>query len=121
MPGDLRAITDSDPGVDVASDVPDGKAEQGRLTDASPKRAGVGKSLCIELDGTLIHTNSLIEGASSLVSGREGTGKLLRSLMPNHATCKQQVRILAELEVELRDWRVPLDQPSLLRCQTGNG
>ncbi len=89
MPGDFRAITDSDPGVDVPSDVPDEKAEQGGLTDASTKRAGVGKSLCTELDGT--------------------------------HTCKQQVRILAELGLELRDLRVPLGQPSLLRRQTGNG
>jgi hypothetical protein len=75
---------------------------------------------CVD-DGGRGGTDSLVEGALSLVSDCAGTGKLLRSLTPNRATFKQQARVLEELEPELGDLRVPLDQPSLSRRQTGDG
>jgi 4-hydroxybenzoate polyprenyltransferase/phosphoserine phosphatase len=60
-----------------------------------------GKPLCVDLDGTLLRTDSLIEGAAALLLSRNGIGRLPHLLTMSRAVCKQHVTALAPLAPEL--------------------
>jgi 4-hydroxybenzoate polyprenyltransferase/phosphoserine phosphatase len=70
--------------------------------------ACVGKPICVDLDGTLIHTDSLVEGLLSVLSGRQGIGKLRRLLTPSRAAFKQRIGALTDLAPDLLPYNVEL-------------
>jgi 4-hydroxybenzoate polyprenyltransferase/phosphoserine phosphatase len=79
----------------------------------------VAKPLCVDLDGTLLRTDSAVEGVLSLISGRNGLGKLPRLLAMSRARFKEQVGALAELAPETLPYNTELIE--FLREQKRNG
>ena len=64
--------------------------------------------LCVDLDGTLIRTDSLIEGILSILSQRRGIGKLPQLSAATRAIFKQRVGALADLRPELLPYNAEL-------------
>lgn len=77
-------------------------------TDASLVSRGRGKPLCVDLDGTLLRTDSLIESVLSLIADSAALGKLPRLLATSRAAFKQRVAALAELTPEILPFNAEL-------------
>jgi 4-hydroxybenzoate polyprenyltransferase/phosphoserine phosphatase len=77
-------------------------------TDTPPLPSGLAKPLCVDLDGTLLRTDLLIEGVLALISDRNGIGKLPRLLMPSRAGLKQQVAAYARLTPDILPFNAEL-------------
>ena len=82
-------------------------------------RSGVAKPLCVDLDGTLLRTDLLIEGVLALFSDRNGINKLPRLLTTSRAAFKQQVAVHAGLAPEILPFNAELIE--FLREQKRNG
>ena len=85
----------------------------------SSTRSGVAKPLCVDLDGTLVRTDLLIEGVLALFSDRNGINKLSRLLTTSRAAFKQQIALHAGLPPELLPFNAELIE--FLREQKRNG
>lgn len=77
-------------------------------SDASLISDDPGKPLCVDLDGTLILTDSLVESVLLLVSDSAGLSKLPGLLTTNRAAFKQRVAALAELAPEILPFNTEL-------------
>jgi 4-hydroxybenzoate polyprenyltransferase len=64
---------------------------------AATKDGRLAKPLCVDLDGTLLRTDSLIEGLVSILSGQTGAGRLWSLAATSRAAFKQRVAALAQL------------------------
>lgn len=67
---------------------------------ASP-REGDKRPICVDLDGTLVHTDTLVEGLIAALSGRYGLSSLRGLLTLNRAALKQRVAELVGCTAEL--------------------
>jgi len=81
--------------------------------------AGTAKPICVDLDGTLIRTDALVEGFLSIISKRKGIGKLLQLMTLNRAALKQKVGALSSLAPELLPYNMDLIE--YLRAQKHAG
>lgn len=88
-------------------------------TDASPTHPVAAKPLCVDLDGTLLRTDVLIEGVLVLLSDRNGIGKLPRLLATSLPAFKQKVGVHAGLAPETLPFNTELIE--FLRGQKANG
>lgn len=68
-----------------------------RAHAASPSQ----KPLCVDLDGTLVNTDTLMEGILAILSVRQKFVKAARIVTTNRAAFKQRVAALADLAPEL--------------------
>ena len=59
------------------------------------------KTLCVDLDGTLLKTDILIEGMLSILARRGGFVELIRLATPRRAVLKNRVAALAQTSPEL--------------------
>src|SRR6201984_330445 len=59
------------------------------------------KPICVDLDGTLIRTDCLIEGILSILSRRNGVANLLKALTWSRAGLKRNIAALADCSPEL--------------------
>ena len=89
------------------------------IINTAPSSSGIRKPLCVDLDGTLIRTDALIEGFLSIVSGRDGIYKLPRLLTRSRAAFKQRVAALSDLKPELLPYNAELIE--FLRGQKQSG
>jgi len=76
--------------------------------DASLVSRTVSKPLCVDLDGTLIQTDSLIESVLSIVSDSAGLMKLPQLMTTSRAVFKQRVGALAKLAPEILPFNAEL-------------
>jgi 4-hydroxybenzoate polyprenyltransferase/phosphoserine phosphatase len=79
----------------------------------------LGKPLCVDLDGTLLRTDSLLEGLLSLISDRNGIGKLAGLLTSSRAAFKQRVGALGKMAPETLPFNAELIE--FLSTQKRNG
>lgn len=85
-----------------------------RLQPARSKSSGSsapvvsGKPICVDLDGTLIRTDSLGETVLSIFSNLGGLASLLPSLLASRASFKQQVALVGNLDPELLPYNIEL-------------
>jgi 4-hydroxybenzoate polyprenyltransferase/phosphoserine phosphatase len=75
--------------------------------------------LCVDLDGTLIATDLLVEGLVAICGNRHVLARLPRLFATNRARFKQNVAELAELDVSLLPYNRPL--LAFLREQKASG
>ena len=75
--------------------------------------------LCVDLDGTLIQTDLLVEGVIAVLTSRRLIGKWPRMLATSRAAFKQNVAAVAPLDVSLLPYNRPL--LSYLREQKASG
>lgn len=75
--------------------------------------------LCVDLDGTLIQTDLLVEGAVAVLTNRRLIGQWPRMLATSRAGLKRNVAALAPLDVSLLPYNRPL--LSYLREQKASG
>jgi 4-hydroxybenzoate polyprenyltransferase len=75
-------------------------------TIAGPEKAL--KPLCIDLDGTLVRTDSLIEGILSILSRRNGVANLVKAFTWSRAALKRNVAALANCSPELLPYNTEL-------------
>jgi 4-hydroxybenzoate polyprenyltransferase len=75
--------------------------------------------LCVDLDGTLIHTDLLVEGVIAILTNRRLVGKWPRMVAASRAGLKHNVAALAPLDVSLLPYNRPL--LSYLREQKAAG
>ena len=87
--------------------------------DAPPTIASRGKPICVDLDGTLIRTDVLVEGFLSIISKRGNIGKLPQLLTLNRAALKQRVGALSSMAPELLPYNEELIE--YLRAQKDAG
>ena len=72
----------------------------GQKQSALAPPVALAKPICVDLDGTLIRTDTLVEGLISLIAKRRGIGHLPGVLTSNRAAFKQRVALIAELRVD---------------------
>jgi 4-hydroxybenzoate polyprenyltransferase/phosphoserine phosphatase len=97
-----------------------GKTDQElNASSAGDSPTDVAKPLCVDLDGTLLRTDLIIEGVLALFSDRNGIGKLPRLLMTSRAAIKQQVGVHARLDPEILPFNAELIE--FLREQKRSG
>jgi phosphoglycolate phosphatase-like HAD superfamily hydrolase len=66
------------------------------------------KPLCVDLDGTLVRTDSLIEGILSILSRRNGIANLVKAFTWSRAALKRNVAALANCSPELLPYNTEL-------------
>jgi 4-hydroxybenzoate polyprenyltransferase/phosphoserine phosphatase len=109
------------------SALPEADSSQGEIdsstyrshADLSSIDANVSRPLCVDLDGTLIRTDSLLESFLSLIAHRDRISKLSRLLTANRSTFKQRIDSLAELSADTLPFNAELIE--FLRKQKRNG
>ena len=79
----------------------DARLQTGPRTVPSPSKDSADKPICVDLDGTLIRTDALVESFLSILSSRQGLSNLPRLLVASRAALKQQIGALADLALEL--------------------
>ena len=84
-----------------------------------PKDGRSAKPLCVDLDGTLLRTDTLIEGLVSILSGEAGAGRLSGFAGTSHAAFKQRVAAAARLSPETLPFNAELIE--FLRSQKRAG
>lgn len=75
--------------------------------------------LCVDLDGTLIQTDLLVEGVIAILTNRRLVSKWPRMMATSRAGLKHNVAALAPLDVSLLPYNLPL--LSYLREQQASG
>lgn len=86
---------------------------------AGASKSQAGKPICVDLDGTLIHTDMLMEGLLSLVSERKGLLRLPQLITTSRAAFKRKLATVIVPDPAL----LPYNEPLLdyLREQKGQG
>jgi 4-hydroxybenzoate polyprenyltransferase/phosphoserine phosphatase len=86
---------------------------------ALPEDGRPAKPLCVDLDGTLLRTDTLVEGLVSIFSGQAGAGRLSSLAATNRAAFKQRVAAAAQLTPETLPFNAELIE--FLRGQKSAG
>ena len=76
------------------------KISQPNLEISNP-HLDVEKPICVDLDGTLVNTDLLIEGLLAILSSPSALMRLPRGLVAGRAAFKRRVALLSDLEPEL--------------------